>query len=76
MGDEKEERKQGECCLTHIEQRLQHQSGMAPTALRNPQSGTRPPLQPALRRATPLGGNNRTLSNTVMTSHLRRRYLM
>lgn len=40
MGDEEEERKQGECCLTHIEQRLQHQSVVAPTVLRNPQSGT------------------------------------
>lgn len=30
MGDEKEERKQGECCLTHIEQRLQHRSTVAP----------------------------------------------
>lgn len=76
MGDEKEERKQGECGLTHIEQRLQHRSSMAPTALRNPRSGTQPPLQPELQHATSLSGNNRSLSNTAMTSQRRRRYLM
>lgn len=46
--------------LTHIEQRLQHQSAIAPASPRDPRSATQPPLQPPLHCAAPFGGNNPT----------------
>lgn len=63
----KKERENGErgedrvlLLLTHIEQRLQHQSAITPTSLRDPQSATQPPLQSELRCAASLSGNNPT----------------
>lgn len=46
--------------LTHIEQRLQHQSAIAPASLRDSRSATQPPLQPELHCAASLSGNNPT----------------
>lgn len=64
LGMREEEREWGEDrvlpLLTHIEQRLQHQSAIAPASLRDPRSATQPPLQPELHCAASLSGNNPT----------------
>lgn len=64
----KRERERGENIglplLTHIEQRLQHQSAIAPASRRDPRSATQPPLQPELHCAASLGNSDNPASAT------------